>query len=502
MKVFISHSWNDKSLATEINETLKNDGHEVWYDVHQLIPGDNIQNVIDNYIQNCEVVVLVWTKYAFTSTGVGEEIQTALKAGKRIIPLQADDFDIDYHPDLKGVLGIPFEDKATGMLLLQRGLLMLMASENYKEAAWFKEAFGNVVDLGGYLNYTNTYRLSQNKNEDGHKEIWAKRLEILQQQNEHIRTHIMPQAQDKLQQLQNIMNQLQNGDASLDDLKKWRQWCIDNKDFQPGVVNQFKGFIEKDIIRITETGSPAGTSKQVDSKIIIRRLTTAIAGKKDSAYKETFVSIKKYAGFLIGDKIIDSIVSSYIKYVSNSPVLLQELVNESSISEYVAVKETTDKLLRYLENQEHEKELQRPKLEGYFDDAYLITNTIKLLIEAKLVNKERYSLDFIVTNVIDKYVGFLLQANTKAALEKILLEIRDLIGLKKNEINWGKVAAIVIGAAIVGSAADALFDGVGGSEGFIADSGGGIKSPFFEDQVASFSAKYGAGLDAYVPVQY
>lgn len=59
MKVFNSHSWNDKSVATEINETLKKDGHEIWFDIHKLIPGDNIQLVIDTHISNCEVVVLV-----------------------------------------------------------------------------------------------------------------------------------------------------------------------------------------------------------------------------------------------------------------------------------------------------------------------------------------------------------------------------------------------------------------------------------------------------------
>ncbi len=502
MKVFISHSWNDKSLATDINETLIKDGHQVWYDVHQLIPGDNIQQVIDGYIQHCDVVVLVWSKYAFTSTGVGEEIQTALRMSKRIIPLQADDFSLDYLRELKGILGIPFEDKATGMLLLQRGLLMLMASDHYKEAQWFKEAFGNVVDLGGYLNYANTYRLAQNKNDDGQKEVWAKRLEDLQKQNEYIRNHIMPQAQDKLQQLQNIMNLLEKGDASLNDLKTWRQWCIDNEDFQPAVVKQFKGFIEKDISRLSESGKEVTIVKHGNAQVIMQRLSNAIAAKKDGAYKETFASIKKYTGFLIGDKTIDSIVSSYIKYVSNCPVLLQELVNEASLSEYIAVKESTDKLLQYLENQDHDKELQRPKMEGYFDDAYLITNTIKLLIEAKLVNKERFSLDFIASNLIDKYVGFLLQADTKATLEKILLEIRELIGLKKNEINWGKVAALVIGAAIVGVAADSLLDGMDGAGSAAADSGGGSQSPYFEDRVAEFSAKYGGGLDANVPIQY
>jgi hypothetical protein len=170
MKIFISHSWNDKSLATRINDVLEKDGHEVWFDIHQLVPGDNIQAAIDVYIKKCDVVVLIWSLFAFDSEGVDAEIQTSKLLGKRIIPLQKDNTPLAHHKELKGLLGIPFDDEVTGMLLLQRALLMLMAGETYKEAPWFKEAFDNVVDLGGYLNYVNTYRLKGNKNDDGYKE--------------------------------------------------------------------------------------------------------------------------------------------------------------------------------------------------------------------------------------------------------------------------------------------------------------------------------------------
>ena len=179
MKIFISHSWNDKSLATLVNEALEKDGHEIWYDIHQLVPGDDIQAVIDIYIKKSDVVVLIWSLYAFDSAGVDAEIQTAKKLGKRIIPLLKDATPLAHHKELKGLLGIPFDDAETGMLLLQRALLMLMASDTYKDAPWFKEAFDNIVDLGGYLNYVNTYRLKGNKNDDGYKEQWAARLEDL-----------------------------------------------------------------------------------------------------------------------------------------------------------------------------------------------------------------------------------------------------------------------------------------------------------------------------------
>ena len=116
MKIFISHSWNDKSLATRINETLEKDGHEVWFDVHQLVPGDDIQAVIDVYIKKAEVVVLIWSLQAFASEGVDAEIQTSKRLGKRIIPLLKDATPLSHHKELKALLGIPFDDVETGLL--------------------------------------------------------------------------------------------------------------------------------------------------------------------------------------------------------------------------------------------------------------------------------------------------------------------------------------------------------------------------------------------------
>jgi hypothetical protein len=261
MKVFISHSWNDKSLATQISETLQKDGHEVWFDIHQLVPGDNIQGVIDVYIKKCDVVVLVWTIHAFASEGVDAEILTAKKLAKRIIPLQADTTPLDHHKELKGLLGIPFDDVQTGMLLLQRGLLMLMASDTYKEAAWFKEAFGNVVDLGGYLNYTNTYRLKGDKNDDGYKEQWTERLQELMLKNEHIRQHLMPQAQDHMTSLQVIMKELETGNVPLEKLQEWKTWCSENNSFHPDLMQKLQEFIDNDIRRLQEGGTPVSTLK-------------------------------------------------------------------------------------------------------------------------------------------------------------------------------------------------------------------------------------------------
>src|SRR5688572_27070439 len=441
MKILISHSWNDKSLATKIYEVLKNDGHEVWYDIHQLIPGDNINEKIDVYIKKCEVMILIWTFNSFASDGVEAEINSAKKHGKRILPLQVDNTPLSHNSQLDGLLGIPFSDVETGMLLLQRAMLMLMATDTFKEADWFKESFGNVVDLGGYLNYVNTYRLAGNKNEDGAKDEWVARLEKLTKENEYIRQQLMPKAQNTMDTLNAMMKELEHGNVSSDKLKEWKQWCEANKTFQPHLISQLSAFIDQDIKRLEQGGKPVHS---IDFELVekaIKRLEQAIAQKKDEAFVDLCAKIKKYSFSLMPEKMVHAAATAFLKNVTACPQNLRDLMNEAKMSEFVAVKEVTYQLVKYLESQDHQLEQRKENLAGYYDDAYLINKTVHLLIEADLIPKKSISLDLVTSNMVDTYISVVLNKHTKAKLDAELQAMRDIIGLKKHEINWGQVAA-------------------------------------------------------------
>ncbi len=506
MKIFISHSWNDKSLATEIHECLQKDGHEVWYDIQQLIPGDDIQPVIDVYIKKCDVVVLIWSLQAFDSEGVDAEIQTAKKANKRLIPVLKDTTPLSHHTLLKGLLGIPFDDVPTGMLLLQRALLMLMVSDSDRQASWFKEAFDNVVDLGGYLNYVNTYRLKGNKNEDGYKEEWADRITALNKKNELIRTNLMPEAENKMAMLQSIMKELEGGNVPLDKLNEWKDWCDANESFQPQLMKMLRDFIVKDIQRMNNGGAPVSSLDFSAVEKSIERLEQAINQKKDAAYEDLTATIKKYGGFLMGEKTVHSIVTAYLDYVIKSPTLLKELLNEARLSEYVAVKEVVVMLTHFLETQDHGLELRKKNLEGFIDDAYIINHTVRLLVDADLVAKNNISQDFVSVNIVDKYINFILNKQAKAKADEVLNDIRNLIGVKKKEINWGQVAAAVVGIAALSQGLPYMGgmnagNGEKTSTGEAAQSTGNANQAW-EDRMAAMSAKYGGGMNFYTPIQY
>ncbi|MGZ8556766.1 MAG: hypothetical protein ACXWWC_00455 [Chitinophagaceae bacterium] len=318
----------------------------------------------------------------------------------------------------------------------------------------------------------------------------------------------MPEANNKMETLQAIMKELEKGNTPLEKLNEWKQWCETNESFQPELMRKLKEFINNDIQRLHNGGAPVRALNIEAVQGTIERLEIAIAQKKEGAYQDLTATIKKYGGFLMGEKTVNSIVTGYLNYVTKCPQLLRELMNEAKLSEYVAVKETVVTLTRYLESQDHGLEMRKKNLEGYFDDAYLINHTVKLLIEADLVAKNNFSLDFVSMNIVEQYVSFILNKQTKIKLDEVLKEMRTLIGVKKNEINWGQVAAVVIGIAAVGSGAGYLGglqanQGVQGNAGTdAASTGNGNDAAGWEDRMSAMSAKYGGGINFYHPIQY
>ncbi len=182
-------------------------------------------------------------------------------------------------------------------------------------------------------------------------------------------------------------------------------------------------------------------------------------------------------------------------------------MNEGRLSEYVAVKEVVMTLTRYLESQDHGLEMRKKNLEGYFDDAYLINHSVKLLIESDLVAKNSFTLDFVSMNIVEQYVSFILNKQTKTRLDEVLTEMKKIIGLKKNEINWGQVAAVVLGIAAVG--ADAGYLGGLPSNNIMNHTNDNnsldancLDNACWEDRMSAMITKYGGGINFYHPIKY
>lgn len=494
MKILISHSWQDKSAATKIYESLEQDGYEVWYDVHQLLPGDNIQQVIDVYIKKCDAVVLLWSIHAFGSEGVDAEIETAYATGKRIIPLLMDTTPLSHHAKLKGVLGIPMEHQETGLLLLRRAFLLLMASDADKKAERFNKAFGNVVDLGGYLNYVNTYRLPKDLNNDGEKDAWRERLEKLVAENEYIKNQLMPAANTTMLEMQEIMKKLEQGGIDKTQLDIWMTWCDDNASFHPELISKLKGFIQKDIDRLNKGGEPIHVVDFAAMEQSTLELEKVIDLKKQEAYDDMHKKIKSYLGWLVSNDYVASVAKSYQSYVVSCVGLMRALINEAKVSESVAVHEAAWVLHQYLSKQKRVEEAKQKGFDGLIDDAYFIQNATQLLVEAGLVKPDVFPKDQNANGLVTKYISYIIDPNMKEHLDKKLSTLRQMIGLKKDETNWGQVAVLALGAVVVaGGIASVLGDSDESSSGVGTSSGG-----TFEDNVGDFSANNGGGLTDYL----
>ena len=129
MKVFISHSWKNKTDAQKIADELQAAGADLWLDANNLLPGQLIQETIDEVLNKVDIIILVWTKDASESGGVAAEVFTCSRLNKTIIPCILDETPLTVHPYLARIKGISFKDFNDGIGRLKMVLLNYMTRD-------------------------------------------------------------------------------------------------------------------------------------------------------------------------------------------------------------------------------------------------------------------------------------------------------------------------------------------------------------------------------------
>lgn len=92
MNVFISYAGPDRDLAETAAETLKTAGLDVWLDVWNVLPGDNMAAALGTALQEADAMVLLLTPQSVESDMVQSEWSYALgkKSFKgRLVPVYA-----------------------------------------------------------------------------------------------------------------------------------------------------------------------------------------------------------------------------------------------------------------------------------------------------------------------------------------------------------------------------------------------------------------------------
>jgi len=77
MKVFISHSSKDDSLAGEIASYLEQAGLDVWYDNREIMPGDNWADKIAQGLRESDAMVVLVSEGALGSEFMRRNIDFA-----------------------------------------------------------------------------------------------------------------------------------------------------------------------------------------------------------------------------------------------------------------------------------------------------------------------------------------------------------------------------------------------------------------------------------------
>ncbi len=86
LKIFLSHSSQDKPLVRRLETALEAAGFEAWVDHDDLHAGESFPKRIGEAIAACDVLLLVWSQPASVSHWVEEEYNSALSLRKTIIP--------------------------------------------------------------------------------------------------------------------------------------------------------------------------------------------------------------------------------------------------------------------------------------------------------------------------------------------------------------------------------------------------------------------------------
>lgn len=90
-EVFISYSSVDRAIAEVVCSALESNGIECWIAPRDIVPGTDWGEAIIDAINQCRVMVLIFSSRANASTQIKREVERAVNKGVKVIPLRIED---------------------------------------------------------------------------------------------------------------------------------------------------------------------------------------------------------------------------------------------------------------------------------------------------------------------------------------------------------------------------------------------------------------------------
>ena len=449
MKVFISHSWKNKTEAQKVADELKEAGADLWVDANNLLPGQLIQDTIDDVLDKIDVIILVWTKEASESGGVAAEIFTCSRLNKTIIPCMFDETRLDVHPYLGRIKGVGFKDFTDGIGRLKMVLLNYMTRDfdlQNNESIKLMNEFMGTLETTSHLVQKENIKLNGT---DEEKEYWINKI---------MSTH--DASYEKLKAEENTGKEVT---GFLNKKMEQLQAALNDKNELGVILKQMKDYkhaarpdMQKFITQVEVIYNSFEEHKGDDAITIYRNELTENIKSSEQQLKSNF-------GLLADFLFVAAFDNMQYFYLSSADHLqkLSELSQQQGV--HPLVTDCTNELLKYIQTPGGVIDNTQYGILGYADDAYFIQSMLANLQQAGIVDIATWRIDWdkitagseVVFNIIgngikeqldsniNTYCQLLLEKyNPQAAAQQNLQQRKENLRQAKNDIWKAKLMSL------------------------------------------------------------
>jgi len=460
MRIFISHSWRDKTTADQLARDLGGMA-EVWMDIEQLLPGDAIQPTIDDALANVDLVVVLWSEHAARSNGVAEELATSVRTGRRLIPCMLDDTPLG--DDLAGTLAIAFDSYESGFGRLCIAILRHVSADLGIDAA---DELNAIKGAEGVLNYVQDYR---NRNAIGgpSRDYWIERIVSAMNAMSDRVTRLQERVQHAGDFVQRIYGKLEDAGEDRARVQEVLHDVIRNEHIAPDILQQVRGHIERYLAMLpapsgaaprepsrsvpqspspaaalsppTAPLSPSGPTPPLSSSQptpplpdLTARAEGAAAGLGSPGDDEARRQLKGRLRALVAPEMAAPAAELLHGYIASAPGSLQALSQLAAAYRSAAAGQVVSLLMAYLENPNDLLPEAQYGVWGMLDDAWLIHNTAYRLVEAGLVPAGAFPVQWDRVASADTIAAACLPPMIRQELENYLIQLLGLIAAEVN----------------------------------------------------------------------
>jgi hypothetical protein len=414
MKVFISHSWKNKTAAQKIADEIKAAGADLWLDANDLLPGQLIQDTIDDVLGKIDMVLLVWSKEASESGGVAAEIFTCSRLNKTIIPCLIDETPLHVHPYLGRIKGIGFKDFDDGLGRLKMVLLNYMTRDfNMQD----NESIKLMNEFLGTLETTSHLVHKQNIKQTGtdeEKDFWVNKVK-----STHDASYEKLKEEERLGKevtvfLNSKMEQIQ---ASLNDKKALGNILQEMKDFKHAGRPDMQKFI-------TQVEAIYNSFEDPATDDAITRYRKEIKEKLQSSQQQ----LKAGFGILADLLFAAAFENMQYFYLSSADHLEKLLMLSRQPGIHPLIKDCAEELLQYIKTPGGVIDNNQYGILGYADDAYFIQSLLANMQQGGVIDTSSWNIDWdkiaagneVVFNIIGNGIKEQLDNNITAYCQQLI----------------------------------------------------------------------------------